>query len=75
MSELHTNTTPSCHDETKKQEQAQEDKPKPCCVCKPEKEERDKCLLFNTEADETPASCQEFIDKYKACMRGYGFEV
>ncbi|AJV61798.1 ATM_1a_G0035580.mRNA.1.CDS.1 [Saccharomyces cerevisiae] len=60
----------------KKQEQENhaecEDKPKPCCVCKPEKEERDTCILFNGQDSE---KCKEFIEKYKECMKGYGFEV
>ncbi|GMM29070.1 copper metallochaperone [Martiniozyma asiatica (nom. inval.)] len=47
-------------------------KPKPCCVCKPEKEIRDECLLFNgTDAPK----CQEYIAKYKQCMKGYGFDI
>ncbi|GMM55513.1 copper metallochaperone [Maudiozyma humilis] len=54
---------------------AEDGKPKPCCVCKPEKEARDQCLLFNgTEAAGTE-KCKEFIEKYKACMKGYGFEI
>ncbi|EDO19031.1 hypothetical protein Kpol_2002p103 [Vanderwaltozyma polyspora DSM 70294] len=49
-----------------------QDKPKACCVCKPEKEERDNCLLFNGQES---TSCKEFIDKYKSCMKGFGFET
>ncbi|AAS50205.1 AAL161Wp [Eremothecium gossypii ATCC 10895] len=48
------------------------DKPKPCCVCKPEKEARDSCLLFNGV---DAVKCQELVQKYKDCMKGYGFEV
>ncbi|CAG98493.2 copper metallochaperone COX17 [Kluyveromyces lactis] len=47
-------------------------KPKPCCVCKPEKEARDECLLFNGQES---GKCDELIAKYKTCMKGYGFEV
>lgn len=51
---------------------SKEAKPKPCCVCKPEKEERDNCLLFNGQES---GKCAEYIEKYKACMKGYGFET
>ncbi|QBM86902.1 cytochrome c oxidase assembly protein subunit 17 [Metschnikowia aff. pulcherrima] len=47
-------------------------KPKPCCVCLDEKKARDECLLFNGEEG---GKCLEFIDKYKACMKGYGFKT
>lgn len=48
------------------------EKPKPCCVCKPEKQARDECLLFNgTDAPK----CAPLIEAYKTCMKGYGFEV
>lgn len=47
-------------------------KPKPCCVCKPEKELRDECLLFNGEES---GSCKELIKKYKDCMKTYGFDI
>ena len=50
----------------------QEDKPKPCCVCKPEKEARDTCLLFNGQDS---GKCDELIAKYKKCMEGYGFST
>ncbi|SMN21176.1 similar to Saccharomyces cerevisiae YLL009C COX17 Copper metallochaperone that transfers copper to Sco1p and Cox11p for eventual delivery to cytochrome c oxidase [Maudiozyma saulgeensis] len=52
-----------------------EDKPKPCCVCKPEKEVRDQCLLFNGTEGKGSEKCKEFIEKYKQCMKGYGFEI
>mgnify|MGYP003365428948 CR=1 FL=1 len=52
-----------------------EDKPKPCCVCKPEKEVRDQCLLFNGTEGKGSEKCTEFIEKYKQCMKGYGFEI
>ncbi|OBA20096.1 hypothetical protein METBIDRAFT_33056 [Metschnikowia bicuspidata var. bicuspidata NRRL YB-4993] len=47
-------------------------KPKPCCVCLDEKKARDECLLFSGEED---GKCQEFIDKYKICMKGFGFKT
>ncbi len=47
-------------------------KPKPCCVCKPEKEARDECLLFNGQDN---GKCDELIAKYKTCMKGYGFDI
>lgn len=49
-----------------------ESKPKPCCVCKPEKEVRDECLLFNGQES---GKCDELIEKYKTCMKGYGFDI
>ncbi|KAL7629589.1 Cytochrome c oxidase copper chaperone [Parahypoxylon ruwenzoriense] len=49
-------------------------KPKPCCVCKTEKSQRDECMLFSKAAD--PAGdCKTTIDKYKSCMAGFGFQV
>lgn len=50
----------------------QENKPKPCCVCKPEKETRDQCLLINGEES---GKCDGLIGQYKACMKGYGFVI
>lgn len=49
-----------------------EDKPKPCCVCIPEKQARDECILINGQ--ET-GQCQDRVQAYKACMKGFGFEV
>lgn len=51
-----------------------EDKPKPCCVCKPEKSIRDECML-NSKTDTPERECQDVIVRYKECMRGYGFTV
>lgn len=50
----------------------QTDKPKPCCVCLDEKKSRDECLLFNGQEG---GKCNEFIEKYKTCMKGFGFET
>ncbi|AET41567.1 copper metallochaperone COX17 Ecym_8287 [Eremothecium cymbalariae DBVPG len=50
----------------------QEKRPKPCCVCKVEKESRDECLLFNGLES---TKCKELVDKYRSCMKGYGFEI
>ncbi|KUI57572.1 Cytochrome c oxidase copper chaperone [Cytospora mali] len=48
--------------------------PKPCCVCKDEKSKRDECMLFSNAAD--PAKdCQSTIDRYRSCMKGFGFQV
>jgi cytochrome c oxidase assembly protein subunit 17 len=47
-------------------------KPKPCCVCLDEKKTRDECLLFNGQES---GKCDELIAKYKACMKGFGFET
>ncbi|KAH6691562.1 cysteine alpha-hairpin motif superfamily [Plectosphaerella plurivora] len=53
---------------------AQENKPKPCCVCKEEKSKRDECMLFSNSND--PAKdCRSTIQQYKDCMKGFGFEV
>ncbi|GAV47435.1 hypothetical protein ZYGR_0H02770 [Zygosaccharomyces rouxii] len=48
------------------------DKPKPCCVCLNEKDQRDQCILFNGQDS---GKCQEFVNKYKKCMQGYGFQI
>lgn len=53
-------------------EPTKESKPKPCCVCLDEKKARDECLLFNGQEG---GKCQDMIEKYKACMKGYGFET
>lgn len=45
---------------------------KPCCVCKPQKAERDECVLFHGQ--DSP-DCKPILDQYKDCMRGYGFTV
>ncbi|ODQ81163.1 hypothetical protein BABINDRAFT_160560 [Babjeviella inositovora NRRL Y-12698] len=47
-------------------------KPKPCCVCKDEKAVRDECLLFNGQES---GKCDSLIEKYKVCMKGFGFET
>lgn len=47
-------------------------KPKPCCVCKPEKETRDECLLINGQDS---GKCDDVISQYKVCMKGYGFAI
>ncbi|CDK25853.1 unnamed protein product [Kuraishia capsulata CBS 1993] len=47
-------------------------KPKPCCVCIPEKQSRDECFLINgTDSDK----CKTILSDYKNCMKGFGFEV
>ncbi|CCF57832.1 hypothetical protein KAFR_0D01850 [Kazachstania africana CBS 2517] len=49
-----------------------EEKPKPCCVCLTEKEARDQCLLFKGADD---GKCKEYIEKYRMCMKSFGFEI
>lgn len=52
------------------------EKPKPCCVCLDEKKKRDECLLFNDiSKDDGMLKCKEYIDKYRECMKSYGFEI
>ncbi|ODV68147.1 hypothetical protein HYPBUDRAFT_100310, partial [Hyphopichia burtonii NRRL Y-1933] len=50
----------------------EEPKPKPCCVCLDEKKQRDECLLFNGQEG---GKCDDLIQKYKTCMKGFGFET
>ncbi|KAF2859149.1 hypothetical protein K470DRAFT_109991 [Piedraia hortae CBS 480.64] len=50
------------------------EKVKPCCVCKEEKNSRDECMLFSRAAD-PQEECKPLVDKYRACMKGYGFEI
>ncbi|ODV96516.1 hypothetical protein PACTADRAFT_49846 [Pachysolen tannophilus NRRL Y-2460] len=47
-------------------------KPKPCCVCIPQKQSRDECLLLNGQES---GKCDSIIQEYKTCMKGFGFEV
>ncbi|KXJ95772.1 cytochrome C oxidase copper chaperone-domain-containing protein [Microdochium bolleyi] len=49
-------------------------KPKPCCVCKDEKAQRDECMLFSKTADPT-IECKSTIAQYRSCMAGFGFQV
>lgn len=49
-----------------------EDKPKPCCVCLPEKDERDQCILMNGQESE---KCKPFIEEYRKCMESHGFKI
>lgn len=48
------------------------DKPKPCCVCLPEKDMRDQCILFNGQDSD---KCKEFIKEYHKCMESHGFKI
>ncbi|EEQ41728.1 putative cytochrome c oxidase copper chaperone [Clavispora lusitaniae] len=48
------------------------EKPKPCCVCLDEKKARDECLLFNGQES---GKCDQLIQAYKTCMKGFGFET
>ncbi|QLG70597.1 hypothetical protein HG535_0A05380 [Zygotorulaspora mrakii] len=58
--------------ETKNNKEDGETKPKPCCVCLPEKDERDQCILFNGQDSD---KCEDVIQKYKTCMKTYGFDI
>ncbi|BFZ64530.1 telomere binding protein [Saitoella coloradoensis] len=49
-----------------------ENKPKPCCVCKEEKQRRDECMLFSEKGEE---DCKPVIEQYKTCMAGFGFKI
>ncbi|KAL2110731.1 hypothetical protein VUR80DRAFT_811 [Thermomyces stellatus] len=49
-------------------------KPKPCCVCKDEKSQRDECMLMSKSAN-PEEDCKSTIQQYKACMEGFGFKV
>ncbi|EER28713.1 Cytochrome C oxidase copper chaperone family protein [Coccidioides posadasii C735 delta SOWgp] len=51
------------------------EKPKPCCVCKPEKTARDDCMLFSKSDNPAESECKSLIDQYRSCMAGYGFKV
>lgn len=53
---------------------AQTEKVKPCCVCKEEKVARDDCMLFS-RADDPQDDCKNMVEKYRECMRGFGFKV
>lgn len=46
----------------------------PCCVCKDEKAARDECMLF-TNSNDPQRECDSLVQKYKACMKGYGFSI
>jgi len=48
--------------------------PKPCCVCKDEKAQRDECMLFSTAAD-PQKDCASTVDQYKSCMASFGFKL
>jgi cytochrome c oxidase assembly protein subunit 17 len=41
-----------------------------CCVCKPEKQARDDCLLLKS-----PEECAREIEIHKVCLRKEGFDV
>ncbi|GAB7364488.1 hypothetical protein MBLNU230_g5298t1 [Neophaeotheca triangularis] len=49
-------------------------KVKPCCVCKDEKSARDECMLFSSAAD-PQEDCKGMVEKYRGCMKGFGFNV
>ncbi|KAG0657028.1 Cytochrome c oxidase copper chaperone [Monosporozyma unispora] len=53
-----------------------EERPKPCCICLDEKKKRDECLLFNdVSKDNGMLKCKEYIDKYKSCMKSFGYDI
>lgn len=43
-------------------------------MCKDEKATRDECMLFSNAKD-PQKDCATTIDKYKSCMKGFGFEL
>jgi cytochrome c oxidase assembly protein subunit 17 len=43
-------------------------------VCKEEKAARDECMLFSTAKD-PQAACADMVTKYRACMKGFGFDL
>ncbi|EEP76570.1 conserved hypothetical protein [Uncinocarpus reesii 1704] len=51
------------------------EKPKPCCVCKPEKAARDDCMLFSKSDNPAESECRSTIEQYRSCMASYGFKV
>ncbi|PKS06508.1 hypothetical protein jhhlp_007256 [Lomentospora prolificans] len=51
-----------------------ESKPKPCCVCKDEKAQRDECMLMSKSAN-PEEDCKLTIQQYRACMEGFGFKI
>ncbi|EDK42980.1 predicted protein [Lodderomyces elongisporus NRRL YB-4239] len=53
------------------QQKKEENKPKPCCVCIKEREERDKCALFHGVSDD---NCKPQLEAYWACMKSYNFQ-
>ncbi|KAF7846097.1 hypothetical protein BT93_L5262 [Corymbia citriodora subsp. variegata] len=50
------------------------ERPKPCCVCKDEKSERDKCMLYS-QGEDPQEDCKGMVQRYRECMKGYGFNV
>lgn len=58
--------------ESKKQIEGESTKPKACCVCLPEKDMRDQCILFNGQESE---KCKTFVEEYKKCMKSHGFDI
>ena len=43
-------------------------------MCKDEKAARDECMLFSNAKD-PQKDCAPTIEKYKLCMKGFGFEL
>ncbi|KAK9372416.1 cytochrome C oxidase copper chaperone-domain-containing protein [Lipomyces chichibuensis] len=60
---------PSC---AKPSSETNQERPKPCCVCIDEKVARDECMLMSVDGQ---SQCAELIQNYKACMKGFGFNV
>ncbi|KAI5282905.1 Cytochrome c oxidase copper chaperone [Ascosphaera aggregata] len=40
-----------------------------------EKSARDDCMLMSRSDDPAEGECKSLVEKYKACMAGYGFQV
>lgn len=43
-------------------------------MCKDEKASRDECMLFS-ESENPQEACQGTVEKYRSCMKGFGFNV
>ncbi|PGG97053.1 hypothetical protein AJ79_09367 [Helicocarpus griseus UAMH5409] len=73
VSSVATNTTPAVNSSTSPSTESS--KPKPCCVCKPEKAARDDCMLFSKSDDPAQQECRPLVEQYKSCMAGFGFKI
>ncbi|KAK2812004.1 hypothetical protein FQN50_001712 [Emmonsiellopsis sp. PD_5] len=78
VSAIPTNTSPTTTPSVSSSSSSSSEtasKPKPCCVCKPEKTARDDCMLFSKSDDPAQMECRSLVEKYKSCMAGFGFKI